>query len=390
MSGPQPALSRPRVVHFTTVHRPDDVRIFRKECRTLAAAGYDVVLVAPGAPDLTVEGVRYHPISPMPNRFLRLLSGGWKAFSAARAERAAIYHFHDPELLPVGLLLRMIGKRVIWDVHEDVPGQVLSKYWIPPLLRRPVAWLVNGIQRVSVRAFSGVVAAGNDIADLLGGRGITVLRNFPMLEEFEGSTGRLYEERPPLLLHVGNLGRIRATRELVSALDLIPDRYGIELVLAGSFVDDGVEAETRALPGWARVRYWGWSSRAQIANGLARGRAGVVLLYPEPNHMQVRSNRLFEYLAAGLPVVASDLPAWRAIVSELDCGVLVNPLDPQSIANGIMWLLDHPAEAERMGERGRRAVLERFNWQEESQGLLHLYHRILSPESPNTHEVRPE
>src|SRR4249919_2675176 len=97
-----------RVVHLTSVHRPDDVRIFRKECRTLAAAGYEVVLVASGAGGSTVDGVRFHPIKRSSSRAARLVLGWGRILAAALSERGALYHLHDPELLPVGLMLRLM------------------------------------------------------------------------------------------------------------------------------------------------------------------------------------------------------------------------------------------------------------------------------------------
>lgn len=373
------AARRPRVVHLTSVHPHDDTRIFHKECRSLAAAGYDVGLVAPGAPAAPLDGVRFHPIPRPSGRLRRFATSGVSVFRAALAERADLYHFHDPELIPVGLALRLCGKRVVYDVHEDVPAQLRSKHWLPPWLRGVVAGLAAAVQWVGLRAFSGVVAAGDDVAEALGRSGVTVVRNFPLLREFPDGDTSDYAQRAPVVVHVGNLSRIRASRELIEAMGRLPAASDARLVLVGRFTADGLEAEARALPGWARTDYQGWGDRATVAARLAEARVGVVMFGPHPNHYAVRSNKLFEYMAAGLPVVTPDFPAWRALVEGTGCGLVADPTDPAAIAAAITTLLDDPARARAMGARGRAAVLATYNWEAEFGQLQALYRRLVGP-----------
>ncbi len=368
---------RLRIVHLTTVHRPDDVRIFRKECRTLAAAGYEVVLVAPGAPEGVVDGVRFHSIRRHKSRFSRFAIGSLEILRAALIEAGALYHFHDPELMPVGAVLRLLGRRVIQDIHEDLPGQIRSKHWIPRPLRGAAAGLARGCQWVGSRIFTAVVVAGHDIADTVSSRGVTVVRNYPLLEEFPSVRRTPLRDRPMDIAYLGGMARRRAGRELIEAMALVPAEIGTRLLIAGSFADDGLESEVRQLPGWNRTTLLGWLSRSEVASLLSRVRVGLVMFSPEPNHLAVRSNKVFEYMAAGVPVVAPDFPAWKELLASAGCGIPVDPSDPHAIASAVKDLLIDPDQAEVMAQRGHAAVLERYNWEAESVQLISLYQRIL-------------
>ncbi|MGQ9498496.1 MAG: glycosyltransferase, partial [Desulfotomaculales bacterium] len=165
-------------------------------------------------------------------------------------------------------------------------------------------------------------------------------------------------------------------REMVTAMTLLPEALGVRLVLAGKFVPPFLEDEVRQLPGWERVDFRGWQDRAAVARLLGEARAGLVVLYPEPNYVEAQPNKLFEYMSAGLPVIASDFPLWRDIVEEAGCGLLVDPLDPAAIAQAIQWILEHPKEAEAMGRRGQKAVFDRYNWDTEAAKLLAFYRRL--------------
>jgi glycosyltransferase involved in cell wall biosynthesis len=152
-------------------------------------------------------------------------------------------------------------------------------------------------------------------------------------------------------------------------------------VLAGRFDTPVLEARLRGLQGWNRVDYRGVLPRDAVVRMLAEVRLGLVLFHPRPNHVESQPNKLFEYMAAGLPVVASAFPLWQEIVEGAQCGLAVDPLDPRAIAEAIHWLLAHPAEAETMGHQGRAAVRDRFNWPREEATLLACYRRICPVDS---------
>ena len=188
--------------------------------------------------------------------------------------------------------------------------------------------------------------------------------------------GSPYARRGPVVAYVGLINEIRGTIEMVHAIADVCAHQEARLVLAGRFEPPAFGAQARALDGWRHVEYRGELSRARVVEMLAEARLGLVLFHPRPNHLESQPNKLFEYMAAGLPVVASSFPLWKEIVEGSRCGLVVDPLDPHATANAIRWLLAHPDEAEAMGARGRQAVQERFNWRREEATLLECYARL--------------
>jgi len=366
-----------KVVHLTTVHPPFDTRIFHKEAKTLVRAGYEVVLIAQHGKSEVVDGVKIVALPRSRNRFTRIFGLTWRAFRLALREQADVYHFHDPELLPIGVLLKFFTRaKVIYDVHEDVPQQILTKHWIPVPLRRPLAAVFNAFEKLLTRTLDAVVVATEGIAEKFARFKPVVIHNYPDLEMLPSpSTRRGGGER--VLVYVGGISKLRGAIEMVRALEYLNPSWDVRLDLVGKFEPPELEQELQALPGYRRVRFLGWMQPQDVYAHLAKVDIGLVCLHPEPRYMVGWPVKLFEYMAAGLPVVASNFPLWKEIVEGNRCGITVDPLDPKAIAQAVEYLLAHPEEARRMGENGRRAVEEKYNWGKEAEKLVRLYRNLL-------------
>ena len=157
---------------------------------------------------------------------------------------------------------------------------------------------------------------------------------------------------------------------MVDAVELVSADRGLRLVLGGDFSPDTLRDELETLPGWSNTDAAGFLQRPAFGKLLGEARMGLVLFHAAPNHTNAQPNKLFEYMSAGLPVIASDFPLWRQIVEGAGCGLLVDPLDPAAIADALTWMLEHPKEAEAMGRAGRDAVESRLNWQQEADRLV--------------------
>ena len=369
-----------KVCILTSVHPPFDTRIFHKEAKSLARAGYDVTLIAQHDKNEIVDGIRILPLSKPKNRLERMTKTVWSVYRKALDLDADIYHFHDPELIPVGLLLKFHGKRVIYDVHEDVPRQNLSKSYIPAAFRRPISLMIGALEAFSARRFDGVITATPFINKRFLGLGANAVNvnNYPLAFELYAPENQ-WKNKEKVVCYVGGIAGIRGAFEMVEAVGKTKYR----LLLAGNIETD-IEKGLKQMPGWRQVDALGFVDREDVRATMARSMGGLVLFHPEPNHIDAQPNKMFEYMSAGIPVIASNFPLWREIIEGAKCGICVDPLNPEEIAEAIQFIVEHPAEAEQMGKNGRRAVEERYNWGMEEKKLIGLYRETLKRSTNRT------
>lgn len=360
-----------RVAHLTSVHNALDHRIFRKECRTLARAGYAVTVIGPHPADAQLESVAIRAIVKAQSRALRMTLTAWRVYLAAIHEDADIYHFHDPELIPIGLLLRARGKKVIYDVHEDYPRDIQLKSYLPGYVRSAVASVVEVIEAATARHFSAIVAVTPTIAERFSAaNGKTVMvRNLPFLEELADETTKPWHARRLAAAYVGSITLERGIAEIVKAAGLLPESLGATLDLAGNEVPPQITQSV----GWARVRHHGILDQRSTYDLLRQVRVGLACQHAVSIFLDCIPTKLFEYMGAGLPIIASNIPFWRQMIERFQCTIFVNSLNPREIADALEYLLLNPAEAEAMGRRGQEAVASQFNWNSEGRTLVDLY-----------------
>jgi glycosyltransferase involved in cell wall biosynthesis len=260
-------------------------------------------------------------------------------------------------------------------VHEDIPKDIVDKPWIPAPLRKPIALSAAVVLGMLQKAFSAIVAATPAIARRFDPSHTVVVSNYPRLEDLplDAVDGAL---RTDAALYLGSITELRCLEEMVRAMAQPGIPENARLLLAGTFESEKLEQGVRTLPGWDRVTYLGQCSRAQVKQLLSKARVGLLLYRAAANHEECVPNKLFEYLGAGLPVIVADTMQCREIVEEERCGIVVDPLDVPAIAAAITWMIEHPAIAQQMGERGRRLVLERYQWSSEAKKLTNLYAQI--------------
>lgn len=367
-----------RVCHMTTLHRRDDARVRLKECATLAKAGYKVtLLVADGKgntePRSSTDGVGVVDAGLRPGKHReRFRFSASVMLTKAREIDAQIYHFHDSELIPAGLALKRDGKVVVYDSHEDLPRQLLSKTYIAGSKAKLASIAAEVGEDYAARRFDAVIAVTESIFTRFEkfAKRTVLVANYPSLEDL-GLEVLSTPKRERRICYVGGLSIIRGSRSLLQASKIC--KYPIHA--AGSFDDEGVRQEILAQG--SRVIYRGFLGRRELADFMTSSMAGIMTYLPRPNHINAMPTKLYDYMAAGLPVIVSDFPLWRNIVEEGECGICVDPENPSSIAEAIERLLDRPEEAARMGANARRLVVEGGrNWSAASKRLLDLYNTL--------------
>jgi len=371
---------RVKVSILTSVHLPFDGRIFHKEAKTLARAGYEVVLIAPVSKEEVVDGVRILPLPKPRNRFERMTKVMWKLLRLAVKEDADVYHFHDPELMLVGLVLKLLGKRTIWDVHEHYPNSILDKYWISKGLRHSISKLFDLFERIVVPFFDYVIYTTPVVGERYKKMNVQAERieNYPIVE-----LSNTFEKNPQKnVIYLGGMSKIRGIIELITAFGLVAKNHPEwKLCLVGKASPPSFEKEIKKSISKSNlcenIDLVPWVPYEEKERLSSQASIGVITYLPYSNNISCLPNKLFDYMLVGLPVVVSTFPLYKEIINKDKCGLTVDPSNPEEIAKAVTYLIEHPDEARKMGENGTRAVREKYNWGNESKKLLGIYEEVL-------------
>jgi len=211
------------------------------------------------------------------SRVKRMLIGSLKAFKKALDLKADIYHFHDPELITVGLALKCLGKKVIYDVHEDVPRQILRKHWVPAIIKKPLSYLARVVENFCSKYFDKIVTVTPQIAKRFPNKKVIEVRNYPSLTEFSMSHGEENDETVRNnAIYVGAISKNRGVLQMIEAFEGTAHKF----MLGGKFVNKDIELKSKNLKGWENVEFKGWLQREDVTSLLKSTLVGLVVLQP--------------------------------------------------------------------------------------------------------------
>ena len=379
-----------KLVVFSSAEAAYEPRLFYKVARSAAAAGYEVVIIAQYLGRTVRENIRIEGLSVPRNRLERMICTTWKAFFRALREKGDVYHFSDPELIPLGLLLQSLVRRpVVYDLREYHAERIRNKFWLPRQIRGIVAFLYEWVENTFLRHFAGVVTVNEHLASRLRAQGcrVAVVPNYPPLSVFSAETTddnlKNQYERNRLIVHVGGMSEDRGIIQAVRAVAIVRERVPTaKLLLLGPFHQSEFEQEVRDLVAKLSldeaVDFLGVVPHSQVQSYLRLVEIGLILLQPIRRHEQAEPIKYFEYAAMAVPEVVSDLPALRRLIKKNENGILVDPTDERAIADAIVQLLQNRELASAMGARGRRAILEEYNWNVSFARLRGLYEAVVS------------
>lgn len=365
----------PSIFHLSSAHPRNDVRIFVKQCQSLAQEKYNVSLcIADGKGDSVDSKIKIIDVGKPTNRFARFFISTLKVFNVAKKADADLYHLHDPELIPIGLILKILGKKVVFDAHEDFPNQLKSKEYIPNLLRPLLVLFFKIFEKYALKHFDLIVCATPKIRDKFDEMKIRSIdiNNYPFKQELSSSKDFLKKNQ---IIYAGVIAGIRGIKEVVKALELLDGKA--RLVLLGKFESENLYKYISSLPGWNYVDYLGQVNRDCLAEHMGQSVAGIVTFLPYENHINSQPNKMFEYMSASLPIIGSNFELWKYIIQGNDCGICVDPLDEQQIATAIEEIICNKENSKKMGINGKNAVLNMYNWEAEKEKLFDAYLQVL-------------
>lgn len=374
----QQDLSRHRhVCHITSVHDRDDARIFWKECLSLSKAGFEVTLiVADGTGNEVRSGVRIVDTGkPGPGRLSRFLHSWFDVYRCALKHPSDVYHFHDPELIVTGLLLKLRGHRVIYDIHEHVSKQILLKNWIPAIIRKPVAAVFGALETWASRRFDALVVPQVSMQESFGklNERCRLIPNFAQVEE---PIDKADHPARAILFHAGGLTAARGFHNMLEAMKYLDKRC--ELHLAGTLESENYRELLRSHPLAASIFYHGRLPYGKVAELYRKTHIGIILYNNVGQYHLSWAVKLFEYMAHGIPVIMPNFGSWPDFNREHGCGVCVDPVNARQVAGAVHSLLDNPRLRNELGENGRRSVRLHYNWAVAAERLVGLYRDLLT------------
>ena len=367
-----------KVCMLTSVHKPFDDRIFYKQAVTLRNNDYNVCLIAPHDKNETVDKVRIIGIRPPEGRFERFTRMQLLLLREAIKENADVYHFHDPELILIGLILKIYRKKVIYDVHELVFKQIGEKNWIQFIaIRKCAQFVYRFFERLAIIYFDCIILAEDGYLNYfykgnISSRSYSIVRNSPILSLIDEAKPHPIDKKVPIVIYAGSLSRERGIREIIESMHYVNGRA--ELYLLGEWESREFMSECVQLRGWERTKYLGYRPLKEVYGFMKRADIGISVLYPIENYLTSLPVKVFEYMACSLPMIISDFPAWRKVFNE--CAIFVDPLDSHDIADKIIYILENYDSIGKIVSKGTELVINEYNWDIESRKLTSIYEEV--------------
>ncbi len=362
-----------KICHISTVHNVFDDRIFHKECVSLAKAGFDVTLIVKHSQDEIIDGVKICALPNKSSRSYRLLLQ-FIALSKAIKINAKAYHFHDPELIFIGLFLRLIGKKVIYDVHEDYPSQILTKEWIKyKIIRSASSKLIALLESICGAVLNKTIVVSNSIGSRFPSKSVVLIRNMPILAFIDKEKPKSIQKTSNIVIYTGGLTRIRGIFELVEAMNYTLSNT--KLWLLGAWEDDNYQKECINSTGWKKTEDIGLIPFGEHYQYIKAADIGIVTFLPVPNHINAMPNKPFEYISCEKPIVMSNFPLWKSLFEGV--AIFCDPSNPKEIALKIDELVSDDVLRINMGRKGRENVEANYSWEAESIRLIEMYNQLL-------------
>lgn len=364
-----------RICHLTVAHGRYDARIYKRECCSLSKVGYDVILLcADNKPDEISNGVKIISwCGGILSKFQRaklLLAPGYLAEKALTFD-ADVYQFHDLELIRLGLYLKRKGKKVIFDAHENWEAYVAGISFLP----KSIAKILTFFYKKHLKDFDAIFTVSPNMVTNLEQYSACVyfVPNYPIVNCLLDSE----KKDSDVFIYAGTVYGMSNQEQILGALEKVKKA---KYIIVGKIKAE-LKEKLQRMPDSDRVLFVDWVSKNELDQYYSTSVAGMVVFdyvgvccYKEG---QLGSNKIFEYMAMGLPVICTDFQLWKdLIVDKYHCGICVPPQDSAAIAQAMEYILKHKDEACQMGKNGQKAIIEEFNWAKYENEFVERYKLI--------------
>lgn len=368
------------ICHLTSVHPTFDIRVFHKECVSLANSGFKVSLIAPATKQETKNGVTIIPIQLPKNRIKRMLVVTFKMLVKAIKQKAKIYHFHDPELMFCGVLLSIFGKKVIYDIHENVRLSLSAKKWIPKWLVGITKVSYFMVERFSILFFCKLILAETSYQKYYPKKKSIIVLNYPMPVPNKIQIKTF--NTPLRFVYSGVVHSLRGVWQMIEIVKKITDlNYNVTLDMIGELrpkeLKDDVFKYLKINNLTNTVNIHGKVDFSKISSFLQQADIGFSLLKDIPNYKESLPTKIFEYMQHGLPVITNDFELLKHYVDENKVGICISFNDIADEINKITDLIKNTDRMKQMSENGIRLTTEEWNWSTQANKLIEIYKQIL-------------
>lgn len=366
-----------KVCHIISGYYRNDPRIFQRQCKSLMEAGFSVsILTNDDQPEEILDGIPIYTTNFFWRSRLRILLFAKKQFFKKALEiDAHIYQMHSPELLSLGIALKRAGKIVVYDAHEDLPKHIIEKDWLPHLIRKPLSRLVENYMRRILRDYHAIISPHSHVVEKL--RNInsntTLITNFAKVLPTKVISLNEYSKRNHIICYSGTVYLHSNQILILDALKELPD---VTYNIAGYCTPEYLEVLSKH-ESFNKLNYIGRINWADLSEFYNKARIGVVVIDYKMNLGGKKGtyavNKIFEYMEAALPIICSDYDLWQDIIDEYNCGICVEPGNLKQMTEAITFLLNNTETAFKMGQNGRKAVHQKFNWSTQHEVYVKLY-----------------
>lgn len=366
-----------KVCHVISGYHRIDARIFQRQCKSLAKFGYEVsILTNDGEPNEIIENIKFFTTTWFwKSRIFILLFARLQFYKKAIDINADIYQLHSPELISLGLKLKRKGKIVFYDAHEDLPRHILEKDWIPVFLRKPLSFFIEIYMNSILKRYDEIISPHHHVVSNFKQitNNVTVIANFPLVNPNVALDFEHYNSLENIMCYSGTVYSYSNQEVILEAMNNIKDiRYNIAGYIEKSHLQALAKYES-----FERVKFLGripWNDLNKFYKNSILGL--VIYDYKLNLGMKLGSfgtNKMFEYMEAGLPIICTNYELWKKVVEKYNCGICVEPNNLSQLESAISFLINFKEKAFEMGQNGRKAILNEYNWESQERIYIELF-----------------